>query len=166
VKLSPLYRFGSSAPFNLGAGGTDRNLDDLGTDRLNFSGNLQDIVTRNPGSAFPTALANQFSLQPIGSKSGNLPRNSGRGPLFYTFDLSITRDFKISERVKFRPTAQFDNVLNAAVFSYGSEFIDFTALRDDGTLPTATQLTNRANFLVPQRTYRQRQIRLGFRLDF
>ncbi len=166
VKFSPLFRYGSSAPFNLGSGGTDRNLDDLSTDRLNFSGSLKDIVTRKPGSDFPTALAAQFSLQPIGSKSGNLVRNSGTGPSFYTFDLSVTREFKRGEHFKFRPTAQFDNVLNAAVFSYGSEFIDFTALRDDGTLPTATQLTNRANFLVPQRTYRQRQIRLGFRLDF
>jgi predicted small secreted protein len=166
VKFSPLFRYGSSAPFNLGAGGTDRNLDDLGTDRLNFSGSVKDIVTRNPGSAFPTALAAQFSLQPIGSKSGNLPRNSGTGPSFYTFDLSVTKEFKISERVKFRPTAQFDNILNAAVFSYGSEFIDFTALRNDGTPPSATQITNFNNFLVPQRTFRQRQIRLGFRLDF
>lgn len=166
LKFSPLLRYGSSAPFNLGAGGTDRNLDDLGTDRLNFSGNLSDIVFREPGSPVPEALITQFSLQPIGSKSGNLPRNSGTGPSFYTFDLNVTREWKITERMKIRPVVEFNNIFNAAVFSYGSEFIDFAALRNDGTPPTQTQLLARQNFLVPTRTYRQRQIRLGIRFDF
>ena len=166
LKLSPLFRYGSSAPFNLGAGGTDRNLDDLGTDRINFSGNVKDIVYRKPDSDFPTALAAQFSLQPIGAKSGNLGRNSGTGPSFYTFDLSVTRDFKLGERMKLKPVIQFDNILNAAVFNYGAEFVDFTALRNDGTAPTAAQILSNQNFLVPTRTYRQRQIRLGLRFDF
>jgi hypothetical protein len=166
LKFSPLFRYGSSAPFNLGAGGTDRNLDDVSTDRLNFTGNLNDIIYREPGSPFPASLASQFSLQPIGAKSGNLPRNSGHGPSFYTFDLSVTREWKIGESIRIRPVIQFDNILNAAVFSYGSEFIDFTAIRNDGTAPTAAQLLARDNFLVPTRTYRQRQIRLGIRFDF
>jgi hypothetical protein len=166
LKLSPLFRYGSSAPFNLGAGGSDRNLDDLGTDRLNFSGNIKDIKFRNPGSPQADALIAQFSLQPIGAKSGNLPRNAGTGPSFYTFDLSVTREWKLTERMTLRPVIQFDNILNAAVFSYGSEFINFQALRNDGTPPTADQLLARANFLVPTRTYRQRQIRLGVRFDF
>ncbi len=167
LKFSPLFRYGSSAPFNLGAGGSDRNLDDLGTDRLNFSGNLKDIKFRNPGSPLPDALINQFSLQPIGAKSGNLPRNAGTGPSFYTFDLSITREWKLGEHMKLRPVIEANNILNAAVFSYGSEFIDFQALRTDpnGT-PTAAQLLARQNFLVPTRTYRQREIRLGVRFDF
>ncbi|MBC7796207.1 MAG: TonB-dependent receptor [Pyrinomonadaceae bacterium] len=166
LRFSPLVRFGSSAPFNLGVGGSDRNLDDLGTDRVNFNGDVNDIQTRNPGSTFPTALVSQFSLQPIGSRGGNLPRNAGRGPNLFTFDLSVTKEIKMGERIRIRPTAQFDNILNTTVFSYGSEFIDFTALRGDGTPPTAAQITNFNNFLVPQRTFRQRQIRVGLRFDF
>jgi hypothetical protein len=163
LKFSPLYRFGSSAPFNLGIG-SDRNLNDQSTDRLNFSGNLKDIVWRKPGSSFPASLASQFSLQPIGAKSGNLLRNAGTGPSFFTFDLSVTREFKLSERTKLRPVIQFDNILNAAVFSYGADFIDFTRL---SATATATQTTNFQNsFLVPTRTFRQRQIRLGIRFDF
>jgi len=167
VKLSPLLRYGSAGRFNLGAGGSDRNLDDLGTDRLNFSGNIDEIIFREPGSPVPTELINKFSLQPIGAKSGNLPRNAGTAPSFYTFDLSISREWKFKERFRLRPVIQFDNILNAAVFSYGSEFINFQALRSDpnGT-PTAAQLLARENFLVPTRTYRQRQIRLGVRFDF
>lgn len=167
LKFSPLFRYGSSAPFNLGAGGTDRNLDDVSTDRLLFTGNLADIKFRKPGSPVPDALISQFALQPIGAKSGNLPRNAGTGPSFYTFDLSVSREFKYKERFRIRPVLEFGNILNAAVFSYGSEFINFTALRNDpnGT-PTAAQLLARQNFLVPTRTYRQRQIRAGIRFDF
>ena len=143
------------APFNLGDGGSDRNLDDLGTDRVNFSGNLNDIRFREPGSPIPTALLAQFSLQPIGARGGNLPRNAGTGPSFYTFDLSLTREWRFHERFKLRPVIQFDNILNAAVFNYGAAFIDLAVT------PAAQQ-----NFLVPTRTYRPRQIRLGMRFDF
>jgi hypothetical protein len=166
LRFTPLFRYGSSAPFNLGAGGSDRNLDDLGTDRLNFSGDLSDIVYREPGSPVPDALISQFSLQPIGAKSGNLPRNAGHGPSFYTLDMSVTREWKLGERRRLRPVIEFDNIFNAAVFSYGAEFVDFQALRDDGTPPTATQILARQNFLVPTRTYKQRQIRIGLRFDF
>lgn len=153
LRFSPLFRFGTSAPFNLGAGG-DRNLSDLSTDRVNFSGNLNDIRWREPGSP-PSALLAQFSLQPIGSTSGNLPRNAGIGPSFFTFDLSVTREWKFGERLRFRPVLEVGNIFNAAVFSYGSAFINFAVSAADQT-----------NFLVPSRTYRQRDMRLGFRLDF
>ena len=166
VRFSPLFRYGSSAPFNLGDGGVDRNLDDVSTDRLNFFGNLNDIRYREPGSPIPDALIGQFSLQPIGARSGNLPRNAGHGPSFYTFDLNLTREWKFGERFRLRPVIEFGNIFNAAVFSYGAEYIDFQALRNDGTAPTPTQLLARQNFLVPTRTYRQRQIRLGMRFDF
>lgn len=163
LRFSPLVRLGSSAPFNLGAGGSDRNLDDLGTDRLNFSGDVKDIKWRKPGSAVPDALLAQFSLQPIGAASGNLGRNSGTGPSLFGFDLNVTREWKFGDRFRFRPVIEFNNIFNAAVFSYGAEFVDFQAL---STTPTAAQLTARQNFLVPTRTYRQREIRVGFRFDF
>ncbi|CAN5646952.1 hypothetical protein BH24ACI3_BH24ACI3_00360 [soil metagenome] len=159
VRLSPLFRYGSSAPFNLGIGGADRNLDDLGTDRVNFSGNLNDIVWREPGTPIPSSLISQFSLQPIGSRSGNLPRNAGRGPSFYTFDLNIAREWRLGERMRLRPVVEFNNILNAAVFSFGSEFINFTGL-------TALNSNAQQTFLVPTRTYRPRQVRLGVRFDF
>ncbi|HEY0458123.1 MAG TPA: carboxypeptidase regulatory-like domain-containing protein [Pyrinomonadaceae bacterium] len=149
LRLSPLFRYGSTAPFSIGIGGSDRNLDDLGTDRPNFSGSLSDIVWSPPGT-FNQTLFNRFSLPAIGSRGGNLPRNAGRGPAFYTFDLSVSREFKLTERMNLRPVVQFDNILNAALFNFGAAFIDYT-----GT-----------NFLVPSRTFRQRQIRLGLRFDF
>ncbi len=162
LKFSPIFRYGSSAPFNFGIG-YDRNLDDLSTDRLNYTGDLKDIIWRKPGSPVPTELLSKFSLQPIGSRSGNLTRNAGTGPSMYLFDLNVTRDFKLGERFKLRPSVEFDNILNAVIFSYGAQFIDFLPL--DPT-PTAAQTLAYQNLLVPTRTYRQRQIRLGLRFDF
>lgn len=162
LRFSPLLRVGSPGRFNLGYG-VDRNLDDLSTDRPNFIGSVGDIVYRQPGSAFPTALAAQFSLPAIGSRSGNLPRNAGTSPSLFVFDMSVTREWKFGERFRLRPTVEFGNILNATVFSYGAEYIDFNAL---GATPTLTQQTNYQNFLIPNRTFRQRTIRLGVRFDF
>lgn len=162
IRLSPLFRFGSSAPFNISAGGIDRNLDDLNNDRPNFAGNPKDIKWRKFGSPFPADLASRFSLPPIGSP-GNLPRNAGSGPRLYIFDLNISRQFKFNERIRFRPVLELDNVFNMTVYSFGSNFINFDLL--NSTDP-ATVARAREGFLAPTRTYRPRQIRLGFRLDF
>lgn len=162
LKFSPIFRYGSSAPFNFGIG-VDRNLDDLSTDRLNYSGDIKDIKYREPGSPAPTELLARFSLQPIGAKGGNLSRNAGTGPSFYTFDLNVSREWKFTERLRLRPNIEFDNILNAAVFSYGAQFIDF--LPNDST-PTPTQAAAYRDILIPTRTFRQRQIRIGMRFDF
>ena len=52
-------------------------------------------------------------------------------------------------------------MLNATVFSFGSEFIDFSAFSS-----AATKQAFLDSFLVPTRTMRPREIRLGVRLDF
>ena len=156
LRYSPIFRYGSPAPFNLGIG-VDRNLNDVSTDRPIFTGSINDIRYREPGTPFPAGLAGQFSLQPIGSAGGDLPRNAGRGPSMYIFDLAVSREWKFSDRYRLRPAVEFGNILNAAVFSYGSEFVDYFAN------PTQLQLDT---FVVPSRTFRQREIKLGLRFDF
>lgn len=162
VRLSPLFRFGSSAPFNISVGGNDRNLDDVGTDRPNFTGDLSSINFRRFGTEFPTAFAGQFSQPTIGSP-GNLPRNAGNGPRYYIFDLNVSRQFKINERFQLRPQIEFGNILNMTVFGFGSNFINFDALNSSNAI---SQQNARNTFLAPTRTYRPRQIRLGLRFEF
>ena len=120
LQLSPIWRVASGAPFNISIGGMDRNLDDVSNDRPNLG----------------------FSVPPIG-QSGNLPRNSGRGPGLFVFDLNVTREIGLGPIVV-RPSVEFDNVLNKTVFSFGSEFIETP---------------------VPTRTLRPRQIRVGLRIS-
>jgi hypothetical protein len=162
LRLSPLFRFGSSAPFNLSVGGNDRNLDDVGTDRPNFSGDLNSITWRQFGTAFSPQVAAQFSQPTIGSP-GNLPRNAGNGPRQYIFDLNISRQFKIGERFRIRPSAEFGNILNMTVFSFGSNFINFDGLNSTNAI---TRRNAQDVFLAPTRTLRPRQIRFGLRVEF
>jgi hypothetical protein len=163
VQLSPVWRVSSGSPFNISIGGTDRNLDDVGNDRPNFSGDRRLIRWRKVGTRIDPSFIDSFSTPMIG-QSGNLPRNVGVGPGQFLFDLSLTREFQLGERIKLRPLIEFDNVLNKTVFSFGSEFIDFNALS-----PTATAEQRQAfvdSFLVATRTMRPRQIRVGLRLEF
>jgi hypothetical protein len=66
--------------------------------------------------------------------------------------------------VRLRPVIEFDNVLNKTVFSFGSEFIDFSAFSPSASATSRQNFVD--TFLVPSRTLRPRQIRVGMRLDF
>lgn len=162
LRFSPLFRFGSSAPFNISVGGNDRNLDDVSNDRPNFSGNLDDIIWRQFGTAFIPELAAQLTQPTIGSP-GNLPRNAGQGPRYYIFDLNISRQFSFTERLKLRPSVEFGNILNMTVFGFGSNFINFDSLNSSNAI---LKKNAEDTFLAPTRTYRPRQIRLGVRFEF
>ncbi|MFL6375723.1 MAG: TonB-dependent receptor domain-containing protein [Pyrinomonadaceae bacterium] len=167
IGFSPLFRWGSSAPYNLGNGGVDRNLDDLSNDRPNFFGNLDNIGYRIYGSTFPSALASQFAFAPIGSP-GNLRRNAGHGPQLWQLNVNVTRTWKIGERFKIRPSLEVFNPLNMRIFSFGSNFIDFNnlSLCSAGTGLTLAQQETCNTFLAPTRTMNQRRMRLGIRFDF
>jgi hypothetical protein len=160
--ISPLLRFASGAPFNIGIG-ADRNLDDIDNDRPIFTGDITILKWRRPGNPIDESMLNQFALPSIG-QTGNLARNAARGPGQFAFDLQVTREFKVTDRVSLRPVVELFNVLNKTVFSFGSEFIDFNALG-----PTSSEAARQAfvdSFLVPTRTMRPREIRLGMRMDF
>jgi hypothetical protein len=163
LRLSPLLRVTSGAPFNISIGGVDRNLDDVGNDRPIFTGDTSLLKWRAPGDPINASILNFFALPTIG-QSGNLPRNSGFGPGQFLLDLNLTREFRLGELIKLRPTVEFDNVMNKTVFGFGSEFINFNSFA-----PTATPAQRQAflnSFLVTTRTLRPRQVRLGVRLDF
>lgn len=164
LSFSPIWRLASGAPFNISIGGADRNLDDVGNDRPILTGDPKLLHWRERGAPLDPAIPNLFALPTIGGAPGNLPRNAGQGPGQFFLDLNITREFRLSERMRLRPTLEFDNVLNKTVFSFGSEFINFNAFA-----PTATPEQRQAfldSFLAATRTLRPRQVRLGIRFDF
>lgn len=152
LRFSPILRIASSSPFNLSGGGVDRNLDDVNGDRPNFNGDTDIIRYRNPGEPFPQDVFSALTLPTIGTRGGNLGRNSGTGPALFVFDMNVSRDFRFGERFRLRPNIELNNILNARVFSYGSGFINYNATPD--------------TFLVPTRTFRQREIRVGLRFEF
>jgi hypothetical protein len=54
--------------------------------------------------------------------------------------------------------------LNKTVYTFGAEFINFSALRPDATAEQRRAFAE--TFLVPTRTLRPRSVRVGVRLDF
>jgi hypothetical protein len=163
LSLATVLRLASGAPFNISLGGADRNLDDVGNDRPSFAGDFRLIRWRRPGEPLDPRLPEAFRLPAIG-QTGDLPRNAGRGPGLFDFDLNLAREFRLSERARLRPSVEIDNVLNKTVFTFGAEFVNFNSLR-----PGVTEEQRRAfaeTFLVPTRTLRPRAVRVGLRLDF
>jgi hypothetical protein len=148
VDLAPILSLGSSKPFNIGAG-FDRNLNDIENDRPNFLTSLGRPVWRKPGSAVADVVKNALALAPIGS-SGNLPRNYGKGPGTFSFNLRASKSFIWTEQIRLRSAIDIFNVFNRTTYSFGSEFID----RDDN------------DFLIPRRTQRPRSIQLSLKADF
>jgi hypothetical protein len=163
LQLSPIWRVASGAPFNISLGGVDRNLDDVSNDRPNFSGDKRLLRWRRPGEPIDRAIVDSFSTPAIG-QSGNLTRNAGTGPGLFVFDLNVTREFAINDRLRLRPTIEFDNVLNKTVFSFGSEFINFNALSPSASPEQRDAFLN--SFLLATRTMRPRQIRVGLKVEF
>ncbi|MEK7830807.1 MAG: hypothetical protein AAB401_06965, partial [Acidobacteriota bacterium] len=152
LTLAGTFNFASARPFNIGANGNDRNLDDVDNDRPNFSGNVDSIGWRKLESPLNQTLAEAFSLPTIGTV-GNLPRNAGRGPASYTLNLRASRRFQIAESRKLEFQIEAFNPLNSTVFSFGAEFVDYSP-------------TSLSNFLVPPRTVKPRTIRIGLKLEF
>ncbi|MFN7927255.1 MAG: hypothetical protein U0Y68_04790 [Blastocatellia bacterium] len=152
IQLSSIFTLSSARPFTLGIGGNDRNLDDVGTDRPNFTGDLRQIGWRRLSETLNQNLVAAFSLPSIGSV-GNLPRNAGRGPGQHTIHLRAARMFDLGERRKLTPQIEVFNPFNSTIFNFGAEFVDFSP-------------TSLGNFLAPSRTLKPRTIRLGLRYDF
>jgi hypothetical protein len=163
LRFAPVIRLASGAPFNISLGGADRNLDDVGNDRPIFNGDPRVLRWRKAGQPIDPAILSLFALPTIG-QTGNLPRNAGHGPGQFFFDLNITREFRVSERLRLRPVIEFDNVLNKSVPSFGSEFINFSALAPNTTPEQRQSFLD--SFLVTTRTSRPRQLRFGVRFDF
>lgn len=148
VDLAPIISFGSSKPFNIGAG-FDRNLNDIENDRPNFIAGIGRPVWRQPGSGTADDVKSALALAPIGS-TGNLPRNYGVGPGTRTISLRASRTFVVREHIRLRAAVDAFNVFNNTIFSFGSEFID----RDD------------SDFLLPRRTQRPRTVLLSLKVLF
>ncbi len=151
LMLSGVFNLSSARPFNVGINGNDRNLDDVDNDRPQFNLNAP-VLWRSPGSPPSDALLAGFSLPTIGT-SGGMARNAGRGPRQSTLSVRISRRIQVGEKLKFTPQVEAFNPLNATVFNFGAEFIDF--------VPSSL-----GSFLVPPRTVRPRSVRVGVKFEF
>ena len=90
-------------------------------------------------------------LVPANNTFGNMPRNWLFGPQFINQDLSLSKNFRITERFRFQLRGEFFNAFN------------HTNLGDPNTNvtdPNAGQITGLAS------SYQMRRLQFAFRLDF
>jgi len=121
-ELAPLIHASSGQPLNV-TSGKDNSLTGLNNDRPNQV--LSNVYNPSPNCA-TQAICVQW-LVPANSPApafvqnapgtyGNLGRNAVRGPGNFSFDLSLTRTFRITERFSLQARAEAFNILNHTNF--------------------------------------------------
>ncbi|MFN2577674.1 MAG: carboxypeptidase regulatory-like domain-containing protein [Pyrinomonadaceae bacterium] len=93
--------------------------------------NILDITIGTTGSttgqATSATLKPGLMAAPAPGTLGNFPINSLSGPSYFNFDLSVTKRFRITERVRFELKGTAINVLNHPNFIYGTVNFDSTS---------------------------------------
>ncbi len=109
--LSPIIKIRSGQPFTVTNGNVDANLDGATNDRAKLVG---DPHLDNPTAArwFNTAAFAQNPVVTGVATDGDSPRNFLYGPGYWTVDLGLSRDFRLTERVNLRFRAEATNAFN------------------------------------------------------
>jgi hypothetical protein len=162
-QLAPLIHASSGQPLNVTVG-SDRSLTGLGNDRpIQVASNVYATsATSCKATPFcvpwldPAAFANN----PLGAY-GDLGRNALRGPHNVNVDVSLSRIFKIRERLNLQARADFFNVLNHTNFVGG--------ISPGGTVTTPTTLQTNfstTTFGQVQNAFDPRIIQFSMKLNF
>ena len=157
--LSGIYTYSSGAPLSItGSNCTSGNI--LGTCFPNynpsFSGDVRINGDYGSGSvlgATPTAyLAKTAFVTPAPYTTGNVPRTASYGlfvPRTMGLDLSVRRNFKITERVTFALQTDAFNVTNSVFFGAPASNVDsanFGTLSSQANQPRKLQISGRISF--------------------
>ncbi len=148
-----------------GVGGTNQRPNLLPGANPCYSGRPQSRLGGSPGLNKPYFNLNAFSPA-LPYTYGNAPRTlSCYGPGFNNSDLSINKDFKVTERVNFQFRAEALNVFNTPEFGQPGNILTFSSssLTSASYTPAASNAT--AGAVTSQLGF-SRIIQLGGRLTF
>jgi hypothetical protein len=112
------------------------------------------------------ATSGPFSRPDVGT-FGNIHRNAFTGPGKFQTDMSLFKNFAITERVKAQFQALFFNVFNHPVYGFNSSqsgsglCIDCGGVANGGTVASGNGVINSTESDVPMR-----QFQLGVRVTF
>lgn len=159
-QVTSILNFQTGMPYYLYDSSDDISGTGEGADRWNFHGNLSDLHwspntpipyfvdgTTNPACVAQAAdqgnLAYYGCFQegsavitpPADGTFGNMGRNNLRGPAFHNWDMSVTKLWKLSERVNLQMRGEFFNILNHPNFAGVT-----TDLSDAVNTPTANDV--------------------------
>jgi hypothetical protein len=108
-----IITFQSGFPISVNIGGTDRSGTGSGYDRPNATGLSPYPSSQTPSSWFNLAA---FQLQPAGTL-GNLGRNAVVGPGMLTWDFSLHKDFRTTEKQRLEFRWELFNAANHPVWA-------------------------------------------------
>lgn len=200
-QVSGITVFQSGTPFSVINGGSNLGIsvvDNAGVANGAGTGSYPDVVG-NPRSALPTGISriNPQSIGPLlynpaafaapqGLTFGDAGRNFLNNPHRLNFDLSLLKNFKVTEasNLEFRFEAfnvfnhtQFrifnpniGNTANNTVSCYGGALSNFSAagglIAANGGQPVPVDCTTGSSFLRPVDAHRPRTIQLGLKYSF
>jgi hypothetical protein len=109
-RLSGIYRWDAGQPVTVVAG-SDRAMSGVDVQRVNqVLGNVYSDKSARPQTQYFNPAA--FSLPALGTL-GNLGRGSLRGPANWSFDVALSRAFRVTERQRMEVRAEAYNVTNS-----------------------------------------------------
>lgn len=156
--LAGIVNFHSGYPFTV-TSGKDNNLDGSNNDRPDTVGNPY-LDPHRPRSQVVAEWFNPaaFIANPPGT-DGTAGRNILDGPGYRNVDLSLTRTFTFSERIRLQARAEGSNAFNLVSLTLPSTALATTSNLNAGILSSALvgQVRNAADM---------RQVQLGLRLLF
>jgi hypothetical protein len=156
--VAGILTFRSGYPFTV-TSGKDNNLDGNNNDRANIVGDPY----LSPNRSRSEVVAQWFNTAAFVANAAGTNGNSGRnildGPGFRNLDLSLTRTFRLSERVRLQARAEASNAFNMVSLVLPSTALATTANLNAGVLSSALfgQVRNAADM---------RQMQLSLRLKF
>ncbi len=147
-QVNSIVTLQTGQPWNVVDTGNDISLTGEGSDRWNFFGNTADFTSSSSGpipffadgTQDPLCAAHAMATQlqqfgcfakgssvmtpPDPGTFGTMGRNVFRGPGLEAWDLSVVKDWKLAERMKFQFRGELFNVMNHPNFAnpYGANF--------------------------------------------
>jgi hypothetical protein len=127
-QIAPGFSMNSGQPITVTDGGTDVSLTAVGSDRPNVVPGVNPYASITDtwlnaaafaGSCALTAYANNPSCQKPGTY-GNAGRDAVFQPGTIIFDMSLTREFAITERWRLQVRGDFFNIMNHANATLGA----------------------------------------------
>jgi hypothetical protein len=104
-----------------------------------------------------------YTLQPVGT-FGNTGRNSLRGPNFFNTDISISKDNKLTERLRLQFRAEFFNIFNHENLFFPNSMLFSAPPANDLNREVRNASAGRITASNPGST--PRQIQFGVKLNF
>lgn len=158
------YAAYTGTPFTVSAAGTS----------LNAPGNSQtaDLVAPGKVKVLGEIGANKSWFdplafrQPIEVRFGTTGRNTMFGPGLTNLDLSLFRNFKITEKVMVEFKTECFNISNTPKFSNPGANVSSMSLNADGSVRTLNNFSSITSTLGGLANSSERQFRFGLRLSF